>query len=105
MTAAQILLQRPRVVPPSHSDVRRPGATPPSAPALRRRSQRRRPAHSLCFMLLLSIDLGKVSKDLITGVTHKLSCAKSTYRLGEIQPRPVKVMAGAGFVRQLWSLW
>lgn len=60
---------------------------------------------AVCFMPVLPIDLGKVSKDLITRVTHKLSCANSGYRRGEIQPGPVKVMTPAGFVRQSWSLW
>ncbi len=117
MTAAQTLLQmleKAKVAQPSYSDVRGPlsDATNhhlPSAidprPRSGRPSQRRRPAQSLCFMLVLSIDLGKVSKDLITGVTRKLSCANSSYRLGKIQPCPVKVMAKGGFVRQLWSLW
>lgn len=83
MTAAQMLLQmleKAKVAPQSHSDVRQPGATPsiPSWP-----SQRRHAAQSPCFMLVLSIDLGKVSKDLITRVTHKVSCASSSYRLGK----------------------
>lgn len=106
------MLEKAKVAQPSNSDVRQPGVTNhhlPSAidprPRSARPSQRRHPAQRLCFMLVLSIDLGKVSKDLITRGTHKLSCANSSYRLGKIQPCPVKVMAGAGFVRQLWSLW
>lgn len=70
-----------------------------------RPSRRHRRARSRCFMLVLSIDSGKVSEDLITEVTHKLSSAWSSYRLGEIRPCPAEVMARVGFVRQLWSLW
>lgn len=109
MTVAQMLLQRSRSrhwASPMSDSLERRHQSPPA------RHHRSPPAlclgpssSGLCFMLALSIDLGKVSKDLITRVTHKLSCANSSYRLGKIQPCPVKVMAGAGFMRQFWSLW
>lgn len=40
------------------------------------------------FYALLSTDLGKVSKDLIMGATHKALRAKSGYGTGKMQPQP-----------------
>ena len=60
------------------------------------------PSHSLCpvhflwFMLVLPIDFGRVSKDLITQVTHKLSHANSSYSLRKIQLCLLKRMAVEG---------
>lgn len=88
MATAQRLLQRPRLPPPSHQCVKRPQTLPPISTGLCHRSPRLRPSSQPVFYALLSTDLGKVSKDLIRGATHKVFRAKSGYWTGKIQPWP-----------------